>query len=95
MLKYSIDMGENKKIKVAIVGVGPVGMIMAVKLKEAGCDVVLCVRNKIKLNQIKSEGIKLEGRIETVTFFDEIYSSVNEMAKAKVDLDYLVFALKS
>lgn len=88
-------METNKKIKVAIVGVGPVGMIMAVKLKEAGCEVVLCVRNKIKLNQIKSEGIKLEGKIIATAFFDQIYSSVNEMAEAKLDLDYLVFSLKS
>ncbi|MCB0480047.1 MAG: 2-dehydropantoate 2-reductase [Flavobacteriales bacterium] len=88
-------MRNPKDIKVAIVGLGPVGMIMAVKLKEAGCDVTLCVRNKIKLNQIKSEGIKLEGKMESVTYFDKIYSTIEEMTKAKLDLDFLVFALKS
>jgi len=88
-------MTQNKKIRVGIVGIGPVGMIMAVKLKEAGCEVVLCVRNKIKLNQIKSEGIKLEGKMESTTFFDEIYASVEEMAESKLNLDYLVFCLKS
>ena len=85
----------NKKLKIAIVGLGPVGMIMAVKFKEAGCDVSLCVRNKIKLNQIKSEGIRLEGKMESTTYFEKIYASVEEMASEKMDLDYLIFSLKS
>ena len=88
-------MREAKDIKVAIVGLGPVGMIMAVKLKEAGCDVTLCIRNKIKLNQIKNEGIRLEGNMKSVTYFDKIYASIEDMTEAKLDLDYLVFALKS
>ncbi len=88
-------MKDPKNIKVAIIGLGPVGMIMAVKLKEAGCDVVLCIRNKIKLNQIKNEGIKLEGEMDSITFFDKIYSSIEEMTHTELELDYLVFALKS
>ncbi len=88
-------MNQKKKIRVAIVGVGPVGMIMAVKLKEAGCEVILCVRNKIKLNLIKSEGITLEGVMESTTFFDEVYGSIEELIEAKVQMDYLVFSLKS
>lgn len=85
----------QEKIKVGIVGIGPVGMIMAVKLKEAGCDVSLCIRNKIKLNLIKNEGIRLEGKMESTTYFDKIYNSIDEMVDAKLDLDYLVFSLKS
>ncbi len=88
-------MEKSNPIKVAIVGVGPVGMIMAVKLKEAGCDVSLVVRNKIKLNQIKSEGIKLEGKIKSIAHFDHVYETLNDLAKEKLDLDYLVFSLKS
>lgn len=88
-------MRNPKDIKIAIVGLGPVGMIMAVKLKEAGCDVTLCIRNKIKLNQIKNEGIHLEGKMESTTFFDKIYGSIEEMTEAKLELDFLVFALKS
>jgi 2-dehydropantoate 2-reductase len=88
-------MSKSNQIKVAIVGIGPVGMIMAVKLKEAGCDVSLIVRNKIKLNQIKSEGIKLEGKIKSKTNFTNVFESISELAEAKIDLDYLVFSLKS
>lgn len=88
-------METSNPIKVAIVGIGPVGMIMAVKLKEAGCDVSLVVRNKIKLNQIKSEGIKLEGKLKSTVYFDHVYESLNDLAQEKHDLDYLVFSLKS
>lgn len=88
-------METSNPIKVAIVGIGPVGMIMAVKLKEAGCDVSLVVRNKIKLNQIKSEGIKLEGKLKSTAYFDHVYESLNDLAQEKPDLDYLVFSLKS
>ena len=86
-------MTEIKKTKVAIVGMGPVGMILAVKLKEAGCDVSICERDKIKLNRIKSEGIKLEGVFESTTRFDNIYGSVGQLKDSGVD--FLIFSLKS
>ncbi len=72
---------------------GPVGMILAVKLKEAGWEVSVCVRNKIKFNTIKTNGVKLEGVFNTVTHFDKIYGSIGEMMEE--EQDYLVFALKS
>jgi 2-dehydropantoate 2-reductase len=80
-------------LKVGVIGMGPVGMILAVKLKEAGCDVAVCVRNEVKFNKIKSDGIVLENVIESKTKFDHVYRSIAEMAE--LDLDYLVFALKS
>ena len=86
-------MAETKKTKVAIVGMGPVGMIMAVKLKEAGCEVYLIERDKIKLNRIKSEGIKLEGVYESTTRFEHIHGSLVKIKDENVD--FLVFSLKS
>ena len=89
-------MTKDNKIpgkKIGIIGIGPVGMILAVKLKEAGWDVSLCIRNRIKLNKIKKNGIVLEGVFESVTHFDKLYGSVKEMTNQ--DFDYLVFALKS
>jgi len=80
-------------IKVGIIGLGPVGMILAVKLKEAGCDVAICVRNKVRYEKIKRDGIVLENVIQSTTKFDDVYHSIGEMAE--LDLDYLVFALKS
>lgn len=84
---------DNGKIKVGIIGLGPVGMILATKLKEAGCEVALCVRNEVKRNKIKSEGIILENVIESVTHFDKVYPTIEEMAD--LNLDYLVLALKT
>lgn len=86
-------MSNSDKIKVGIIGMGPVGMILAVKLKEAGCDVSICVRNKVKYNKIKNDGIVLENVIESTTKFDHVYQSIEEMAE--IDFDYVVFALKS
>jgi (R)-2-hydroxyacyl-CoA dehydratese activating ATPase len=89
-------MTENRKIvrkKIGVIGMGPVGGILAVKLKEAGWDVSICVRNKIKLNKIRNHGLKLEGVFESTTHFDKIYGSIGEMMVE--DFDYLVFALKS
>lgn len=88
-------MAGNKKIKVAVLGTGPVGMIMAVKLQEAGCDVTICVRNKIKLNHIKSEGIKLEGVMESTSMFKKAYGSIEEVVESGEKFDYIVFSLKS
>ncbi|MBI3136910.1 MAG: 2-dehydropantoate 2-reductase [Bacteroidetes bacterium] len=90
-----MDKAAKQPIKVAIIGIGPVGMIMAALLKQEGCEVSLCVRNKIKLNLIKSEGIRLEGKMKATVLFDQVYETMDEMADAKVDPDYIVFALKS
>lgn len=86
-------MSDKSNIKIGIIGLGPVGMILANKFQEAGCDVALCVRNEVKFSQIKSEGINLTNVIESNSKFDRVYRSINEMAE--LDLDYLVFALKS
>jgi len=86
-------MTDKYNFKVGIVGLGPVGMILAVKLKEAGCNVAVCERNEFKLKKIKEEGIILENGFDSVTKFENVYSSIAEMAP--LDLDYLVFSLKS
>jgi len=86
-------MENIKQIKVGVVGLGPVGMILAVKLKEAGCDVAICDKDDFKLKKIRDEGIVLEHIIESTTRFENVYDSVSDMRH--LDLDYLVFSLKS
>lgn len=86
-------MSGKKKIKVGIIGLGPVGMILAVKLKEAGCEVALCERNIAKANKIISEGITLVNVINTHCSFDHVYHSISELEGW--DADYLFFSLKS
>ena len=86
-------MNKNNSIKIGIIGLGPVGMILADKFQEAGCDVSLCVRNDVKRNKIISEGIVLENVIQSYSKFDHVVKSIKEFEN--LDLDYLVFALKS
>ena len=70
---------KNVPIKVAVIGLGPVGLILAVHLKEAGYEVAICDFDKIKINLIRSEGIKLDGVIKKQLMFDTIYSDTQEL----------------
>lgn len=86
-------MSKKNNIKIAIIGLGPVGMILAVKLKEAGCDVAICEQNEAKAKKIKSEGIILQNVITASAKFEKVCQSVSELQDW--DADYLFFALKS
>jgi len=86
-------MKTAKKISVGIIGLGPVGMILAVKLKEAGCDVSICDKDEFKLKKVRAEGIVLSNVLQSTTKFDKVFNSAMEMSK--LDLDYLIFSLKS
>jgi 2-dehydropantoate 2-reductase len=86
-------MKEVNKIKVGIIGLGPVGMILAVKLKEAGCDVSICDKDEFKLKKVREDGIVLQHMFESKTRFEHVFNSVRDMEQ--LDLDYLVFSLKS
>ncbi len=79
--------------KVGIIGMGPVGQILAVHLKEAGCDLAICDRGKEKMNLIRKEGIRLEGKIRKHVYFNNAYTSVDELMQQ--DLDLVIFSVKS
>lgn len=85
--------GALQEYKVGIVGLGPVGMTLAVHLKEAGCDVVICDNDKIKINLIRKEGIKLEETINKHCFFNHVCTDIKELAD--YDLDCIIFSLKT
>lgn len=86
-------MSEYTKIKIGVIGLGPVGMILAAKLSEAGCEVAVCEANETKASKIKSDGIILENVISAQVKFSKVCSSVSELEGW--DADYLFFALKS
>ena len=77
---------DTKKYKLGIAGLGPVGMILAVNFKQAGCNVVICDTNKTKVNLIKNEGIKLIDKTEYTTFFDYITMNIDEMLDYNIDM---------
>lgn len=86
-------MAKQNKIRIGIIGLGPVGMILAVKLQEAGCEVALCEVNENKANKIQAEGLVLENVIQANVKFDKVFQSINEFDGW--DADYLIFSLKS
>jgi (R)-2-hydroxyacyl-CoA dehydratese activating ATPase len=84
---------SGDRLKIGIIGLGPVGMILADCFQRAGCDVALCVRNEVKHNKIKNEGVFLERVFQSHSKFDKVYRSIIELKE--LDLDYLIFALKT
>lgn len=81
------------KPKVAIIGLGPVGTVLAVKLQEAGCEVALVEANPTKAEIIRSEGIILSNVMNANVHFDRVHTSISELADW--DTDHLFLALKS
>lgn len=83
----------NHGMRIGIIGLGPVGLILAVHLQESGCDVVVCDMDKIKINLIRNDGVSLTGAITKHCTFRHICTSVAELKD--YDLDVLIFSLKS
>lgn len=77
---------NTQKYTIGIVGLGPVGMILAVHFKQGGCKLILCDTNKEKVKSIKEDGIKLIGAIEKHSYFDTVVDSVEEMLDEGIDL---------
>lgn len=84
---------DAKKFKIGIVGLGPVGLVLAVYLKEAGCEVAICDVDKEKINLIRKSGVKLLGKVEKSSFFDYTSTSVEELLNYKPDI--LISAVKA
>lgn len=84
---------ENKKIRIGIVGLGPIGMTLSVHLKEAGCEVLVCDNDRIRISQIKNDGIRLENVIEKSAKFENIYTSVTDLLVQNPD--YIFISLKT
>ncbi|MFH1049453.1 MAG: ketopantoate reductase C-terminal domain-containing protein [bacterium] len=77
---------DTQQYKIGIVGIGPVGMILAVHLKHAGCIVTLCDNDKEKNESIKKNGINLTGVITKTSYFDEIYNSCDKLLDSGIDI---------
>jgi 2-dehydropantoate 2-reductase len=86
-------MAAHTPIRIGIVGLGPVGMILAARLQEAGAQVSLCIRNEVKRSRIAEAGIVLENVIEAQAKFKHVYARISDLAP--LELDYVIFALKT
>src|SRR5210317_850114 len=84
---------DPEKYKIGIIGLRPVGLVLAAHLQEAGCEVHICDVEKKKINLIRSDGIELLGKIEKSTFFKRVYSSLSELLEQEIDI--LISAVKA
>ncbi len=84
---------KAENFKVGIIGLGPVGMILAVHFKSAGCRVSICDTDMKKINLIKNEGIELVGKINKTVYVKHLYSSVPDLIEN--DFDLLISSVKA
>lgn len=82
-----------EKYKIGIIGLGPVGMVLATQLKKAGCEVAICDFDMDRMNLIRNKGIQLVGKIKESVFFSYIYTSITDLLTH--DFDILICATKA
>ncbi|MBL7924811.1 MAG: 2-dehydropantoate 2-reductase [Bacteroidia bacterium] len=86
-------MMDANGITAGIIGLGPVGMTLAVHLQEAGCKVLICDNDPIKTNRIRNEGIILENVIHRKARFQHLYATAAELLAQNPD--FVFIALKT
>ena len=84
---------DPKEYKIGIIGLGPIGLMLAVYFQEAGCEVAICDLDAEKLNLIRSKGIQLTGKIEKREYFKHVYQSIDELLNH--DFEILISAVKA
>jgi 2-dehydropantoate 2-reductase len=84
---------DNKKYKIGIIGMGPIGQVLAVHFKQAGCEVAICDLDAEKLNLIRKNGIELMGKIEKKEYFKHVYHSIDDLLNH--DFEILISAVKA
>lgn len=82
----------KNNFRVAIIGAGPVGQILAVFLKEVGCVVAVVDADQNKIDLVRKNGIELNGALEKRAEFEFVYASVGELSTFSADL--IIVAVK-
>jgi len=55
---------DKNPLRAGIIGLGPIGSILAAHLADTGAFVVACDIDRAKIDMIKEAGIRIEGKIE-------------------------------
>ncbi len=79
-------MGENR---IAVIGMGPIGSLMAALLLAEGEDVVLVGRPNAHLRAVREHGLTLRGVFEAGVRPQKICGSVSELREHDVDLVFV------
>ncbi len=82
-----------KQYKIGIVGLGPVGMILAQHFADADCNIAICDIIPEKIELIRNDGIYLLGLMEKSKKIIEVHHSLSELLES--NLDILVCATKA
>ncbi|MBK8920952.1 MAG: 2-dehydropantoate 2-reductase [Saprospirales bacterium] len=86
-------MHEPRIRKAGIIGMGPVGTILAVHLQEAGLEVGICDLDPVKGNLIRSNGVFLEGERSKRAYFKNIFGAIDDFETFQPDI--LIICLKT
>lgn len=82
-------MPDRKLNRILVVGLGPVGAILASHFQKAGADVGICDRDKIRMNLVRTEGLVIEGVMSKKNYFKDVYTSVEESKALNPDIIFV------
>jgi len=83
-------MTEAKKPRIGIIGLGPVGSILAAHLKKNQLDVVVQDAMPNIRSKVRQDGIKISGIIEFKAKIDKIAESIPELARFGTEVVFIV-----
>ena len=84
---------DNTQLRVGVVGLGPVGSVLAAHLIDAGAFVVSCDVDREKIDAFRKSGIRLEHTIQKEVKVAEACCSIQELGK--YDLDLVTVSVKT
>lgn len=87
------EKSNDDRLHVGIIGIGPIGAVLAAHLHEAGAYVIPCEIIAEKAGMIKKSGIKLENLIEKSVSVPDVCRSIHELKKH--DLDLAIISVKT
>jgi 2-dehydropantoate 2-reductase len=82
-------MSEKKLSRVLMIGLGPVGAILASHLQKAGMEIGICDRDKIRMNLVRTEGLVIEGVMSKKNYFRDVYTSVEDSVAFNPDIIFV------
>ena len=83
----------NNRMKIGVIGMGPVGSILAAHLLESGAYVVSCDISKTRIESIKTNGIRLRHTMEKEIPVTNTCLAVVDLQE--YDLDLVVISVKA
>ncbi|MFQ6124508.1 MAG: ketopantoate reductase family protein [Candidatus Heimdallarchaeota archaeon] len=91
MNKRSIERGEENynKLKIAIIGAGPSGGILATHLAKNGENVILVDILQTRIDAIRRNGLSISGFIELHSEIPHLCYSISELAPYKPDVIFI------